>query len=75
MAGIDDKDLAYQVALIQHGYYLRAWEKHNVLNKYQFPYKCICECDHSFEVRSFYMFEHCYTCRKCGWSGTVDSSG
>lgn len=72
---LKDKDLAYLIACIQHGYFLSRWEGQNVTNKKIFPQKCKCECDHEMnEIR----IEEClyrWTCSKCGWTGVVDSSG
>ena len=40
---INDPELAFHVALVEHGYYLKAWEGENVANKYHFPHPCTCE--------------------------------
>lgn len=69
-----DKELATQIALVQHGYYLKIWEGQNVLNKKQFPFACKCTCDHEFARKSIGKCLHKLTCLKCGESITVDSS-
>ncbi len=70
----DDKELAYQIAIIQHGYYLKIWEGQNVTNKELFPKKCTCECAHEFDEKNVGRCLHEWKCKKCDWVGIVDSS-
>jgi hypothetical protein len=45
--------------------------KNGKINYYKFAL-----CEHEFgEDKGKYMFEHTYTCKKCGYTYTVDSSG
>lgn len=71
-----DRDLAFQVALMEHGYMLAKWEGQNIMNKENFPKKCICECNHENVMETnIRMFEHHWECPDCGAKRTVDSSG
>ena len=71
---VNDRDLAYQVAVLQHGYYLAKWEGQNVANKEYFPKACTCTCDHEIENSTPRAYFHVATCTKCGMSSGGDSS-
>lgn len=71
---IFDKDLAYEVAIINHGYYLSRWEGENIMNKSIFPKKCSCSCQHEWETENVTMFNHKLTCKKCDYIRYMDSS-
>lgn len=71
----NDKQLAYEVALLAHGYWVRAWEGTRTANIEFIPYKCKCECDHEWDEVTIGNCLHRWTCRNCGHSMTVDSSG
>lgn len=72
----NDPLVATIIALIQHGYYIKAWEDEevNCLNRDNFPKPCICECKHEFEEESVGKCMHKWKCKKCGVSQVVDSS-
>lgn len=69
---IKDKELAYQVRLIQYGYYLAKREGQNWFEAP--PKKCDCTCEHVIEEVRIGRCLHRWTCKKCGWSAEVDSS-
>jgi len=72
------KQEAYEIALIQYGYYLAKWEGENAYSHP--PHICTCKCKHEWEEidnpsnLNFPMI-HTYRCKKCGHIRTVDSSG
>lgn len=70
------KDLAYKVALVQHGYYMRAWESpgQNLMNRYIFPTKCSCTCEHVVVEKRIGNCMHEVKCTLCGETRNVDSS-
>lgn len=69
-----DKDLAYAVALLQHGYYVAKWEGHRVLNSTCFPTRCTCTCAHARATEvTIGRCLHRVTCPDCG-AGTVQDS-
>jgi hypothetical protein len=69
------RDLAYEIALVQHGYYLHAWEGQNVGNRYIFPRKCSCTCDHEWkEIAQPGNCLHTVKCTRCETQLTYDSS-
>lgn len=74
-ANIRDKNLAYEIALVQHGYYLKMWEGQNIANKEIIPKMCSCECTHDWKTEALAMFEHKAICVKCGEIRCYDSSG
>ena len=70
-----DKETAFKIALIQHGYYIAKWEKQPVGNKEHFPYICSCECNHSWVVKARpRMCLTIYQCENCGLEKEIDSS-
>ena len=76
---VNDRQMAHQIALIQHGVYLALWKGQNVANKRIIPKICTCECDHEFahDNRPEDRLGRCenrLTCQKCGFSRIVDSS-
>ncbi|MFA7150438.1 MAG: hypothetical protein WC067_05430 [Candidatus Methanomethylophilaceae archaeon] len=68
------KDLAYEIALMQHGYYLKDWEGHNVANANIYPYKCTCECKHEWNEIKRQGSLSTYQCKYCGIMVKQDSS-
>lgn len=71
---INEPLVAAVIAMIQHGYYIKAWEEMNCLNRENFPKPCTCECQHEFDEVSVGRCLHRWTCKKCGVSQVVDSS-
>ena len=69
-----NKELAYQVALLHHGYNMAKWEGTRTMNIKYIPYKCKCKCDHDWNEVTIGRCLHKWTCTKCGVQITVDSS-
>jgi len=67
---IEDKQLAYEVALVQHGYYLAKWNS-NVVNRKIIPKPCTCECPktgerHDLEEVNDDDWSITFKCKDCG---------
>jgi len=71
---IENPELAFQVALVQHGYYLRQWEGRNVANKEFYPKACDCRCKHKWQSKNIGRCLQELTCQKCNETIQVDSS-
>ena len=72
---INDKALAVRVALLQHGYHMARWEGKNYLNVKLIPFACTCACAHEWDEVKIGNCLYRVTCRKCGRSTEIDSSG
>ncbi len=71
---VNDRKLAVDVALVQHGYWLRGVETQNRGDKDIFPKPCTCECTHEWDQVAIGRCLHRWTCKCCGQQITVDSS-
>lgn len=69
-----DKETAYKVALVQHGYYIKEWEGMNVANKEFFPHMCNCKCKHDFEIIKVEGYVRTSKCKHCNVIISHDSS-
>lgn len=71
------RDVAFQVALIQHGELITKAGAMNYMNKYIMPRTCTCVCAHQWEEQfpaPAGRCMHTYRCTTCGETRTVDSS-
>lgn len=59
---VKDPLVATMIAMIQHGYYIKAWEEMNCMNREIFPHPCVCECKQGYSMKRH--------CERLSWIST-----
>lgn len=71
---IYNRQLAYEIALINYGKKLSKWDSH-VVNRKFVPKPCTCGCTHIWKRKELEMHYYEFTCKKCGKTIRRGSSG